>query len=155
MSLVRDSHPGDAVALHALWKICIEEFHGRRGGDELVASWPVTAQEDPYADFMSQPADTRSRVWVGEHHDLIVGSSAAWITEEVGHLAIYVGAEHRRFGQGPKLLEKALEWFALEKISTIDAIALPGDRDLKSLFEKSDFKARLLIMRASLNPGEA
>lgn len=154
MSSVRDSHQGDKLALHSLWKLCVEELHGRRGGDEFVASWPVAVQEDPFAVFLSLPGETHSNVWVGEHHDQIVGSSAAWVTGEIGHLAIYVGTEHRRFGQGPTLLDKAMEWLASQQVASIDAIALPGDRDLKSLFEKTGFKARLLIMRATLNPTE-
>jgi RimJ/RimL family protein N-acetyltransferase len=62
----------------------------------------------------------------------------------------FVDDEMRHRGHGPALAAEALRWLdAHDEVRHIDALALPGDRAMKSLLEKAGFKARLLTMRRS------
>lgn len=57
----------------------------------------------------------------------------------------------REIGLGHLLLERSLGWFSTQGCTGVDGTAFPGDREAKSFFESSGFKARLLVMHRPLD----
>ncbi len=93
-------------------------------------------------------------VLVGEYHGEVVGLAAGTVHDgstAVGRIeCCYVEDEAREVGVGSALVEALLGWFADQGCSDVDAVALPGDRHTKQLFETAGFKARLLVLHRPL-----
>lgn len=134
----------DSPMLTELLEDAATGLRSRRGGEALYNSWlhaeaasEAFAQTTsligrrPYSFFL----DAESR-----------GLSLAWVDDSIGWVACYVRVEARRSGVGPELMGAAMSWLH-GKCDTVDALALPGDREWKSLLEKVGFKARLLTLR--------
>ena len=124
-----------------------EGLSGRRGGDALLESWlgdrgpteALSALEEAISPsrlhaYVSVEADAFSVAWVGPHG---------------GWFSLWVDAESRHAGMGPLLAHAAIDWLHRQGIVTIDALALPGDREMKNVLERAGFKARLLTLRRS------
>jgi GNAT superfamily N-acetyltransferase len=100
-------------------------------------------------------ADPRRRVLVGTIDDAVVGMATGRV-DPVGEASIgivdglYVEPACRRVGVGTRLLEGLIGWFEASGCRSVDATALPGDRDTKNFFEGSGFKARLITMHKPL-----
>jgi GNAT superfamily N-acetyltransferase len=100
-------------------------------------------------------ADTRRRVLVGTVDDVVVGLAVGH-RDTVGETAIgvvdalYVEPGARGVGVGHALLDDLVRWFGAAGCRGVDASALPGDRETKSLLEAAGFKARLVTMHRSL-----
>jgi hypothetical protein len=62
----------------------------------------------------------------------------------------YVEVGAREVGVGEALVNELLAWFSAEGCTDVDALALPGDRRTKQLYETSGFKARLLTLHRPL-----
>ncbi|MCX6511616.1 MAG: hypothetical protein NT160_00745, partial [Actinobacteria bacterium] len=62
----------------------------------------------------------------------------------------YVEAEARTVGLGEEILNYQVALAKSQGKSWIDAVALPGDRSTKSLFERSGLIARQITLRSSL-----
>jgi GNAT superfamily N-acetyltransferase len=96
-------------------------------------------------------ADPRRRVVVGSVDDAVVGMAVGHL-DAVGEATVgvvdgcYVEPEARGVGVGRALLDDLTGWFAQARCRGVDASALPGDREMKSLLEASGFKARLITM---------
>jgi GNAT superfamily N-acetyltransferase len=63
---------------------------------------------------------------------------------------IFIATQARNLGAGAKLLTAVRTEAKLRGCKQIDAIALPGDRLTKNLFERANMKARLLIASSDL-----
>jgi GNAT superfamily N-acetyltransferase len=64
--------------------------------------------------------------------------------------AIYVEPEARELGVGEELLNQAIAWAGERKCTTLDAVALPGDRHTKNFFETFGMVARAITVSRSL-----
>ena len=58
---------------------------------------------------------------------------------------VYVTAKARRIGVGDALINGARTTAKSRGCSRIDALALPGDRDTKNLFERNGLTARMIV----------
>ena len=62
----------------------------------------------------------------------------------------HVEPEAREVGLGEELLDAVIAWSRARGCSTLDAVALPGDRHTKNFFETFGMKARLLTVHVPL-----
>jgi ribosomal protein S18 acetylase RimI-like enzyme len=142
---IRRVGAADLDDLTSLLARCAAELNGLRGGqallDQVVGSWldgPLLLERD---------ASTATSVTVATVRG-VVGFCVAHLDGTDGWIGLYVDSDQRRQGVGGKLLSHAMSDLESKGARVIDAVATPGDRALKSLFEVHGFKARLLVMRA-------
>ncbi len=64
---------------------------------------------------------------------------------------LYVEPEARRVGIGQLIIDQLLEWCRRRGCAAVEAIALPGDRQAKNLFERSGLVARAITVHRSLD----
>lgn len=64
--------------------------------------------------------------------------------------ALYVDPDARKVGLGEAMMDQIIAWAKEQGAKTLDAHALPGDRNTKNFFEMSGFKARLIVMHHEL-----
>jgi ribosomal protein S18 acetylase RimI-like enzyme len=69
-------------------------------------------------------------------------------TGEVRQVYVVPGA--RELGLGDEMLAAAIEATVAAGGATIEAVALPGDRETKNLFERSGLTARLITVSKRL-----
>ena len=67
---------------------------------------------------------------------------------------VFVHAEARGIGVGELLVDEAVAWARRSGCRGLDGWALPGDREVKNLFERSGLTARGIIVHRPLE-GEA
>ncbi|MFM8993645.1 MAG: GNAT family N-acetyltransferase [Actinomycetota bacterium] len=63
---------------------------------------------------------------------------------------VFVTARARRVGIGDALIAAARSQARERGCARIDALALPGDRDTKNLFERNGLTARLIVATSAL-----
>ncbi len=123
---VRDVEPG----LASLWHDALIEVAARRGGrrylDELL-------DDEPDAKLLAFAA--AGALWRD-------GASSFMVVSHRVIVALYVEPGHRRQGRGRALVDFARSGEPRAR----DALALPGDRATKSLYESVGWKARLLTL---------
>ena len=146
MSLVRPGKPGDRSALEAIASQAHTSALDHRGGPALIESLgfvPETTGGALIDSFIAQD----HQWFLGEVSEEVSGISVAWTKGSAGWLALYVVPEARQQGIGRALSQAAMGWLGDRSVTSIDAVSLPGDRQMKRLFEDLGFKARLLVMR--------
>ncbi len=122
---------------------------GQRGGDERLAELAELGA-DGFADELS---DNRTRVLVSTIDDVIVGYATVSIAGSVARIgAIFVEAAARELGLGELLLADIIAWATVSDADFIEAVALPGDRETKNMYERFGVKARALIVSKPLKP---
>ena len=141
MEPARLAQPADAERCAQLCRDALESLQERRGGALFARR-----ETGLLAKALLRPgglsrllSDPRRRVLVGTVDDVIVSLA-------VGR----VDPAHRGLGAGHALLHALVEWFGESGCRSVDATALPGDRETKSFFEGAGFKARLLTMHRAL-----
>lgn len=89
---------------------------------------------------------------VGELEGCIVGyCSVSFHSDDLATVdQIYVEPEARRIGIAQEMLEAVVELAQIKGLRTLDALALPGGREVKNLLEGLGFKARLLVLNLPL-----
>lgn len=101
-------------------------------------------------------ADPGRAVWVGTVESQVVAYGLGHVERlDEGPLhgvldELYVEPEARGVGVGEAVLDALLQWFSAQGCDGVDAMALPGDRAVKSFLEAGGFKARLLVLHRSL-----
>jgi GNAT superfamily N-acetyltransferase len=94
-----------------------------------------------------------SRLLAGTIDGLVVGLAAATVRAGppiVGRIeCCYVEPAARGVGVGASLVTALIGWFTDTGCSGVDALALPGDREMKQLLETAGFKTRLLVLHRS------
>lgn len=78
--------------------------------------------------------------------DVVVGSCTLALRGDKAFLShIYVDPEARRVGVGDSLMREALAR-AASLSDSIEALALPGDRETKNLFERHGLTAQTIVV---------
>lgn len=157
MEEARLARPADAEACAELCREALEDLDGRRGG-------PLFARRESglLAKALLRPgglsrllADPRRHVLVGTIDTSVVGLAIGRV-DPVGEASVgvvdglYVQPAGRGVGVGHAMLHALVEWFEASGCRSVDATALPGDRETKNFFEAVGFKARLITMNRSL-----
>ena len=151
MELARPARPEDRQACTRLLSHALVAAESMRGGAALVGdSTTVTLLE------RWTRADAATHLMAGEYEGVIVGLLAVTAAEGPGGLTngliecCYVEIGARGVGVGTALMEAAVEWCSAQGCSSVDALALPGDRTTKQLLEAAGFTARLLTLSRRL-----
>lgn len=64
---------------------------------------------------------------------------------------VFVTHDARNIGIGDALVAAIIAWARSEAMVALDALALPGDRETKNLFERSGLVARLIVATTDLS----
>jgi len=64
---------------------------------------------------------------------------------------VFVTRDARNLGIGDALISATLKWAKDNKLDSLDALALPGDRETKNLYERSGLVARLITVTKKLD----
>jgi ribosomal protein S18 acetylase RimI-like enzyme len=135
----------DLDGLTGLVERCAAELKGLRGGQALLDRVAATWLDGPL--LLERGASSTTSVTVATLPS-VVGFCVAHLAGTDGWIGLYVASDQRRQGVGGTLLSHAISDLGSRGAQVIDAVATPGDRALKSLFEVHGFKARLLVLRA-------
>lgn len=137
---VRALHPADALHVAQLEQMARAAAVDYRGG----AVW--LDQHPPVAEWGAAP-----NTWVATIDDAVVGYLQLHLHGAVAEVAqVFVHPEARELGLGDALLEAAMTHARQAGCTAIEAVALPGDRDTKNLYERAGVIARLLVLRREL-----
>ena len=145
---VRRATAADAEALATLEYEAREAITDSRGGAALLAERPAVGEWD------AALADPGRAVWVATIDEVVLGVLELRLplhrggTGEVRQVYVVPGA--RELGLGDELLAAAIEATVGAGGATIEAVALPGDRETKNLFERSGLTARLITVSKRL-----
>jgi len=123
--------------LVSLWSDVVHSAQRLRGGPQLLATIRGGVDEEVLLEHLVD----QQVVWLATEGDVLLG--VALYRERVVE-TVFVVPAHRRQGVA-RMLVRALKDLTLPPI---DALALPGDRATKSLYESFGWKARLLTMHA-------
>lgn len=145
---IRPMRPDDADQIAQLDVEARAALADARGGAAWIAETPPTAWRDAVD-------DPRRRVWVATIDDVVVGALELIVPDQSGIgivRQVYVHPEARELGFGDTLLERAMAAIVLAGGHTVEATALPGDRDTKNLYERAGVTARKLTVSRRLVP---
>jgi GNAT superfamily N-acetyltransferase len=93
----------------------------------------------------------RDAVYAAVHDDLLVGYLVASHSHDIARVdEVYVAPGWRELGFGDALLEQAMADGRDAGCALIEGEALPGDRDIKNLYERAGVTARLIIVSRNL-----
>ncbi len=143
---VRPLRAADAGEVAVLEQQARDEATRHRGAQVLLAAHPPVGEWAPLA-------DGPHAVWVATIDDVVVGYLQLEVAADRSVAAVrqvYVQPEARELGLGDALLEAAMEYARASGCGALEAVALPGDRDTKNLYERAGVTARLLVMRREL-----
>jgi ribosomal protein S18 acetylase RimI-like enzyme len=122
--------------IDALWTSALAEVAKKRGGEALLVTIAAGMAPEQLVDHFISLGD----LWSARDAEELVGFALCrfGVVE-----ALYVERHRRRQGVARAMLDtlRALT------VPPVDALALPGDRAMKSLYESIGWKARLLTMR--------
>jgi GNAT superfamily N-acetyltransferase len=124
---------------------------GRRWLDahvEIGAAWPRAIDER--AVFVATiPCEDG-----GDSGEAVVGYLVADLVEDPMRVAridqVFVEADARELGFGDALVDAAMDWGRAAGAELIEAETLPGDRNLKNLYERAGVTARLITVSRRL-----
>ena len=135
MSIEPATEPTDA--LRKMWDEATQALSRKRGGPQLLAALGGGGAQD---EALVRLIDARA-LWTTTEAGVIVGF-AIWRRSAIE--ALYVEPDRRRHGVARAMV------VALRNLDQppVDALALPGDRAMKSLYESFGWKARLITMHA-------
>ncbi len=143
--LVRSATPADAEHCERLEAEARNNNAGARGAEAFFAEQPIGFLVGADAGFSL----------VAEIDNVIVGFITLHLTQVEGEriatvTRVYVTVRARRVGVGDALITSAKNTAQLQKCSRFDALALPGDRDTKNLYERNGITARLIVATTKL-----
>ncbi len=157
MEAARRALPSDLPQCARLLEDARDRVVELRGGPDLLAACTLPPPPEPVdeqwiADRWTGPHGV---LLVGTIDGIVVGIGAGRVTARgearVGTIdCCYVEPGARGVGVGSSLAESLVRRFVAEGCAAVDAIALPGDRGVKQLFESQGLSARLLVLHRRL-----
>ena len=141
---VRPARAGDRDAVLALDAALASAVVDQRGGRGWLSEHPPI-EFDPGSGL----------VWVGVVDDVPVGFLAARCSSDSRGLImtvdrVFVDQHARDLGFGDDLLEACVNEARNRGCQAVEAVALPGDRDTKNLYERAGITARSIILSREL-----
>lgn len=155
---VRAAAPDDAAALAPLEVAARSALVGTRGGDrwldehpEIADGWTARiAAGGVFVAVVSVEASSSGAPGA----EVVVGYLAASLRPGPVPVAmieqVYIDPDARELGFGDALLAAAMEYGRAGGARLIEAHTLPGDRDLKNLYERAGVTARLITVSRPL-----
>jgi L-amino acid N-acyltransferase YncA len=148
-----------AATLADVTALCALEVEARaavaaaqRGGPQWLGEHPELGSEG----WTDRLADSSCVTAVAGVDEVVLGMATMRCPQAGSDLAvatvdsIYVTPEAREIGLGEMLLATMIDGAADAGASSIEASALPGDRDTKNLFERFGLVARLIVVSRAL-----
>jgi GNAT superfamily N-acetyltransferase len=146
---VRRATPDDADVLAELEVEARAAVGDLRGGPRLLADHPPVAAG--WARWMEDPA---SAAWIAEIDGVPVGYLTLELPSRSGGAGqitqVFVTPGARELGLGEALVAAAIGALVAVGAGALDAVALPGDRLTKNLFERAGVVSRLIVLSRSL-----
>jgi ribosomal protein S18 acetylase RimI-like enzyme len=143
---VRTATASDVPQLAWLEREARSALRDQRGGVRWLLDHPERAEQ--WGSVVAKQG-----TWVAHIGEVVVGYLVA---DFVGDLVrideVYVSPEARELGFGDELLAAAVSSARRRGSRTLDAEALPGDRNTKNLYERAGIKARLITVSTPLEP---
>ncbi len=145
---VRSASENDVIAIVELATEAQTEIAQFRGHEQLLEVWTLTDQQ-----WATAVTSDKSVVLVAVNSMSIVGYAKGDINVKgtictVGH--VFVDPQARQLGIGAGLVGEIARIAKVKGCQTLDAVALPGDRKMKNLYERIGMPARLLIASKNL-----
>jgi ribosomal protein S18 acetylase RimI-like enzyme len=117
-----------------------------RGGALLVHECPPV---DAWHDTIADPT---MRVFVGTLDGIVCGFLVLRLASDRGAIVrAFVEVEARELGLGDTLVEAAIGAVREAGLPGIEAVALPGDRATKNLYERAGLTARKITVYTALD----
>ena len=123
--------------LNEMWNEAVRNVLKHRGGSALVDTMTEGVARESLLAYLIEGRC----VWLAREDETL--KAFAVVRRQVIE-ALYVAPPYRRRGVARALLRTLQDG----KLAPFDALALPGDRGTKSLYESIGWKARLLTMHA-------
>lgn len=146
---------GDLVDVVRLIGDAHRAVEGQRGGSHWLAT---AALPEPLAETVAGALREPTCVaLVGLIDDVPVGIALARLdvwreATKVGLVRyLYVEPEARQVGVGEALLDTIVEWAKANGCDALESMALPGDRELKNMFERYGLVARAIVVHRRLD----
>ncbi len=122
-----------------------------RGGSRLAKDVPVVAPN-----WLAALSDESLGIFVAGIDQTLMGFLLARLsTTVIGEIAtieqVFVTKDARNLGVGDALISATVDWAKGLKIVALDALALPGDRETKNLYERAGLVARLITVTTDLH----
>ncbi len=145
---VRSASENDVIAIVELATEAQTEIAQFRGHEQLLEVWTLTDQQ-----WATAVTSDKNIVLVALSSMSIVGYAKGDINVKgtictVGH--VFVDPQARQLGIGAGLVGEIARIAQAKGCQTLDAVALPGDRKMKNLYERIGMPARLLIASKNL-----
>jgi len=147
--VVRPANADDIEALDWLQSTARFGLTDARGGQLRLRECPEIT------DWPNLFADANTFVLVGTLDDVVLGYMVLLIRPEIDRGVIthaFVEEGARELGLGDTMVEHAIAHVREANLSGIEAVALPGDRETKNLFERAGLTARKITVYKSLVP---
>jgi GNAT superfamily N-acetyltransferase len=145
---VREALITDASSLKVLEDAAFESLSNFRGLAQFLEMSPRIGDE--WKDLVN---DAKYRLLVGLSEGVIHGYLLVEIFKPL-HKAlikqVFVDSSARQLGLGAMLIEHSEKIARESGCTVLEGLALPGDRDMKNLFERATMSAQLLIVGKNL-----
>jgi GNAT superfamily N-acetyltransferase len=153
---VRRAEQGDAEVLADLESDARAGLLDVRGGPRWLDAHPqiggrwaaAIAERTVFVGTIPAAADD------GDEEDVVVAVLVADLVDDPMPVVridqVFVATEARELGFGDALVAAAMEWGRVVGAVLIEAETLPGDRNLKNLYERAGVTARLITVSKRL-----
>jgi len=146
--------PATESDIDELMRLDTEHRSGFATGVRGAAQWLDEHPQPDSGDWRSRLADPQWRVMVAGVDDTVLGLLSLRLDASVGGGAlvdqVFVTEGAREIGLGDGLVAAALQAARAAGARAVEALALPGDRETKNLFERAGLVARLIVVRREL-----
>ena len=148
----RPAYEADLGELASLLEQAKTEVEPQRGGKIYL----LTEVRQDSESFAFDLSDSAKYLVAGIFEDLLVGWGAAVQLQISGGpkvaqvKEIFVQKDLRELGVGEAILQEILDWAKREGCQAIEGTALPGNREVKGIFERFGIKTRMLTVYKEL-----
>ena len=148
MFIIRDASVTDIVDVQELENSAFESLSSFRGLAQFVEMSPRIG--DGWNEIID---DSKYKLFVGVSGQKIHGYLLVEVFAGL-HKAlikqVFVDSTARQLGLGALLIERCEQVVRDNGCTVLEGLALPGDRDMKNLFERASMSAQLLIVGKNL-----